>query len=174
MKCFAFFALYGLLSVALGQDINFDAVDKIVVVPISTNPTVTATTVIYNPASAASSVAAGVTASPVANARRSVLDKRDGDCAAQPLGAGPVPGNDTAAAFAAYPVFASSASAAPVPTGYTNTFTNLNASNNAYGYMGYTNLDTYDSNLCASQCSAIVGCMAVNLCTSMHFQHDQF
>ncbi|KEQ74650.1 hypothetical protein M436DRAFT_33222, partial [Aureobasidium namibiae CBS 147.97] len=59
--------------------------------------------------------------------------------------------------------FASSASQAPVPQGYTQTFQNLNASNNAYGYMGYSVLQSYDTNACAAKCNAMNGCISVNV-----------
>ncbi|KAI4733422.1 glycoside hydrolase, partial [Aureobasidium sp. EXF-8845] len=55
------------------------------------------------------------------------------------------------------------ASAAATPSGYTQAFKNLNASNNAYGYLGFTNLASYDSEKCASKCNAISGCAAFNL-----------
>ena len=47
-------------------------------------------------------------------------------------------------------------------------FTNLNVSNNAYGYMGYTSLSTYDTEKCAAKCNAINGCMSFNL----YFERD--
>ncbi|KFY40340.1 hypothetical protein V495_05477 [Pseudogymnoascus sp. VKM F-4514 (FW-929)] len=84
-------------------------------------------------------------------------------CSAQPAGAGPIPSPDTDSAFLAYASFASSASGAPTPPGYTNTFTNLQASVNAYGYMGYTTLSTYDTSQCATQCSQIHGCYGFNI-----------
>ncbi|KAL1301923.1 hypothetical protein AAFC00_002386 [Neodothiora populina] len=93
-----------------------------------------------------------------------VLNKRaTTTCVVQPTGYGPVPSPDSAAAFLAYAPFASSASAAAVPAGYVQTFKNLNASNNAYGYLGYTALKSYDSNLCASKCNAINACAAFNI-----------
>lgn len=108
-----------------------------------------------------------------------VIEKR-GACAAQPTGVtgiyGPPasPTDDTVAAFAANAAFAAAASSAPIPSGYSNTFTNLNASNNAYGYMGYTLLSSYDSERCAAKCNAINGCMSFNLCknTSGNASHD--
>jgi hypothetical protein len=64
-------------------------------------------------------------------------------CAPQPTGAGPIPSPDTASAFLDYAVFKSAASSAPVPIRYSQMFTNLQASNNAYGYMGNSTLKTY-------------------------------
>ena len=60
----------------------------------------------------------------------STLKKR-GTCAAQATGSGPVPSPDTASAFLKYSAFASAASAAATPSGYTQAFKNLQASNNA-------------------------------------------
>lgn len=84
-------------------------------------------------------------------------------CDPQWTGKGPVPSPDTASAFLAYAPFASLASAAPTPTGYNLAFKNLQAENNALGYMGFTLLDTYDTNLCASKCNEIYGCNAFNI-----------
>ncbi|KAH0380250.1 glycoside hydrolase, partial [Aureobasidium melanogenum] len=102
-----------------------------------------------------------------------VIEKRSA-CAPQPTGvtgdyAPPTnTADDTVAAFAANTAFAVAASSAPTPSGYSNTFTNLNASNNAYGYLGYTTLSSYDSQKCASKCNAINGCMSFNL----YFERD--
>ncbi|KAK8097518.1 hypothetical protein PG984_016657 [Apiospora sp. TS-2023a] len=89
-------------------------------------------------------------------------------CQTQPAGAGPVPSPDTASAFLSNGYFSSQASAAPVPTGYNLAFTNLAASSSAYGYMGYTTLQTYDTALCAKKCNAITGCSAINI----YFERD--
>jgi hypothetical protein len=39
----------------------------------------------------------------------------------------------------------------------------LNASSNAYGYMGFTTLSSYDSNASAEKCNAITDCIAINI-----------
>jgi hypothetical protein len=102
-----------------------------------------------------------------------VIEKRAA-CAAQPTGvsgayAAPAqPTDDTVSAFAANTAFAAAAFNAPVPSGYSNTFTNLNASNNAYGYMGYTTLSSYDTEKCAAKCNVINGCISFNL----YFERD--
>lgn len=54
----------------------------------------------------------------------------------QPTGAGAKVSPDNASAFLAYAPFASTASAAPTPSGYINTFTNLQGESQAYGYLG--------------------------------------
>lgn len=84
-------------------------------------------------------------------------------CDPQATGAGPVPTPDTASAFLALPAFAATASAAPIPSGYTQTYENLEGSSNAYGYMGFTTMDSYDTEACASKCDAITGCIGINV-----------
>ncbi|KAI5247013.1 hypothetical protein E4T42_06178 [Aureobasidium subglaciale] len=71
--------------------------------------------------------------------------------------------SDTASDFRANASFASIASAAPVPSGYVNTVLNGAGANSAYGYLGYFNLKSYDTNACAAKCSSTVGCMAFNV-----------
>jgi hypothetical protein len=89
-------------------------------------------------------------------------------CDPQPTGAGPVPSPDTASAFMALSAFAATASAAPVPSGYTQTFKNLQGSSQAYGYMGFTLLDSYDTETCAAKCNSITGCVGINV----YFERD--
>jgi len=108
--------------------------------------TTTASSVTYDVTSLAAQATDDITSVPVdlsAIATQSplaVIEKRAA-CAAQPTGvsgayAPPAePTDDTVSAFSANTAFAAAASSAPVPSGYSNTFTNLNASNSAYGYM---------------------------------------
>ncbi|KAI5198588.1 hypothetical protein E4T39_06678 [Aureobasidium subglaciale] len=70
---------------------------------------------------------------------------------------------DSASAFRADPRWASMASSVPVPTGFVQTQTNANAANSAYGYLGYHNLDSYDTSACANFCTNTLGCMAFNV-----------
>ncbi|KAG9675574.1 hypothetical protein KCU99_g4532, partial [Aureobasidium melanogenum] len=70
---------------------------------------------------------------------------------------------DSASAFRADPRWASMASNAPVPTGFVQTQTNANGANSAYGYLGYHNLDSYDTSSCANFCTDTLGCMAFNV-----------
>ncbi|KAF2717843.1 hypothetical protein K431DRAFT_232193, partial [Polychaeton citri CBS 116435] len=95
---------------------------------------------------------------------------RRGNCAAQPTGASGAPSYspDSASAFASQTSFGDIASAAPTPSGYDQTFVNLAGSNNAYGYLGFTTLSTYDTKTCAQKCDKINGCMAVNI----YFERD--
>ncbi|KAI5365946.1 hypothetical protein Slin14017_G035860 [Septoria linicola] len=79
------------------------------------------------------------------------------------VGKHPVPTPETDEAFLAFSSFSSVALAAPTPAGYTNTFKNLKAMNNALGYMGYTLLDEYSVPECSKKCAAINGCAAFNV-----------
>ena len=153
------------LGSALPQEIQWKVVEAApdpptVVVPIGATPQ----TVTYIPDAAASSAAALIFADPLPQISEPGVEKRNnGACSLQPPGAGPVPSPDTASSFLSYPAFAAAASAAPVPSGYTNTFTNLKASSQAYGYMGYTALSSYSSEDCATACNGRVGCSAFNI-----------
>jgi hypothetical protein len=89
-------------------------------------------------------------------------------CAPQPYGYGPSTTPDTVDAFKANPVYHAFAKSAKTPSGYTNTFTDLNASVNANSYMGYKQMTSYDVASCASYCES------TNLCTgfNMYIERD--
>jgi hypothetical protein len=156
--------LLGLAALANGSPMPQEISYALVASPIPT-PTiavgVASQVVTYNPKAAASQVSAQIGAT---HLPQTVKKRTEGDCAVQPVGAGPVPSPDTVAAFHAYQPFAAAASSAPTPPGYYSSFTNLNASNSANGYMGYTTLQSYDTVGCAAQCNAITGCSAINIC----------
>lgn len=82
------------------------------------------TSLIAQATAPATSVASDVAATATA------IEKRGAACTSLAPGASGAPtySPDTPAAFASDPDFSSVASNAPVPTGYTNTFTNANAS----------------------------------------------
>ncbi|KFZ14429.1 hypothetical protein V501_03247 [Pseudogymnoascus sp. VKM F-4519 (FW-2642)] len=143
------------------QDIDFELVDATPdPTPASIAIGLTAQSVTYDlTAATESAVVPLIVDTPVE--KRKLVGRTA--CSLQPAGAGPVPSPDTDSAFLAYASFASSASGAPTPPGYTNTFTNLQASVNAYGYMGYTTLNTYDTSQCASQCSQMDSCYGFNI-----------
>lgn len=107
--------------------------------PASASIATTAGVITVDPTSLASAAAASVTASPLPQTLiTTAVDnklKRQAACTPLPTGAGPVPTPDTASAFLSYSVFSSIASAAPTPSGYAQSFVNLNAENNAYAYM---------------------------------------
>ncbi|KAH0090939.1 hypothetical protein KCU96_g7811, partial [Aureobasidium melanogenum] len=122
------------------------------------------TSLIAQATAPATSVASDVAATATA------IEKRGAACTSLAPGASGAPtySPDTPAAFASNLDFASVASSAPVPTGYTNTFTNANASSSAYGYLGFTTLSTFDTAKCAAKCDAIYGCLSFNL----YFERD--
>ncbi|THY30948.1 hypothetical protein D6D01_03050 [Aureobasidium pullulans] len=103
-------------------------------------------------ATAASSISVDIT--DVATSTPSIVKRAA--CGPEPSGYGPVTSSpkDDAASFAANPVYANAANGAAVPSGYVQTFKNLNASSSAYGYMGRSN--------------AIKGCMGINV----YFERD--
>ncbi|KAH0344482.1 hypothetical protein KCU83_g8329, partial [Aureobasidium melanogenum] len=97
------------------------------------------------------------------------LVKRDSTtCIPQPTGISYNSSPDTPAAFAADPYYMDQSLSAKTPSGFTETFQNLTASNSADNYMGYTLLSSYDVSACASDCSAISGCNSVNI----YFERD--
>ncbi|TKX20680.1 hypothetical protein C1H76_7066 [Elsinoe australis] len=104
---------------------------------------------------------------PVFSVGKQDLSKRKA-CEPQPLGAGPVSDPDDVRAFAKTPFFANAALSAATPEGYNLTFQNWNASNQAYGYLGYQLLDTYDTSVCAAKCNSIEDCLAFNI----YFERD--
>jgi hypothetical protein len=156
--------LLSLVAVAnaspMPQEISYAAIASPIPSPTISSG-VASQVVTYNRKSAVSQVSAAISTSHLVPKFKK---RNDGNCDVLPTGAGPVPSPDTTAAFAAYQPFAAAASSAPIPPGYDLAFTNLNASNNANGYMGYTTLQTYDTIGCAAQCNAIVGCSAINIC----------
>ncbi|KAM0143024.1 hypothetical protein ACHAO1_000858 [Botrytis cinerea] len=166
-------ALMGMtFATPVPQDIDFAMVEA-APDPVTTGPPVgvTAQSVTYDASTAIVAATQAVASQSVAisDAANAPKIKRTA-CQAQPAGATGAPAYtpDSPSAFLGNPGFSDAASAASTPAGYTQSFRNLKASNNAYGYMGFTTLETYDSELCASKCSDINGCMAFNL----YFERD--
>ena len=116
--------------------------------------TVNTAALIASASAAASSVSIAIT--DVLSA--SAVVKRAASCTSLPTGiakyAMPT-ASDNAAAFKANPTFSSIAVSAPTPSGYVNTVTNAGGANDAYGYLGFSNLDDYDTNKCAAKCNAV-------------------
>ncbi|KAK6088256.1 hypothetical protein SCUP234_00744 [Seiridium cupressi] len=169
----SFFVTLGLAAIAQSQSFDFDVIDA-APVPTTTTAPIGAgeSIVLYNSATAIASAAADVFTSPV-SAKRSVKNrlpdgKRDGSCSVQPAGAGPVPDPDTADAFLADSDLSSAANNAQTPAGFVQTFQDLQGSNSAYAYMGYTALSSYSAQTCADKCKAIAGCNAFNI----YFERD--
>ncbi|KAI2615352.1 hypothetical protein GGR54DRAFT_650398 [Hypoxylon sp. NC1633] len=97
------------------------------------------------------------------------IEARQTACQANPTGAGPVPSPDTDSAFLAYAPFSTAASQAPTPTGYNGTFVNLQTRADAYGYLGFVTVTSYDTLGCADQCDNVWrGCQGFNI----YFERD--
>lgn len=141
MRSFTVAAAFAALAVAnpLPQEIDWAAVDALTPIPTVTIPVVDvsaqASTVTYEPSAAATSVEAEVKASGVSSASAGLKARAAVTCKPQPTGAGSVPTPDTPDAFLAYNDFSVTAKHAKTPLGYYNTFSDLQASNNAYGYV---------------------------------------
>ncbi|OBW64693.1 MAG: Serine/threonine-protein phosphatase [Aureobasidium pullulans] len=176
-------ALASLASLVSAQSINITGIPVAtptgvfnlpVVYATAGQPAVTATTLAVSATassdpSATSLIDAAARASVGASSvQRRRMRKRDGTCAPQPSGITHQSSPDTPAGFVADPYYAQAANNAAAPAGYTAMFTNLNASNSANQYMGYTLLPSYDVQSCASKCSAITGCNSVNI----YFERD--
>lgn len=85
------------------------------------------------------------------------------DCAPQPDGYGPKVTPDTASAFLANPVFSSLAVNAATPTGYVETFSDLQAASSANTYLGLETLRSYDVQGCSQWCDNTTLCTAFNI-----------
>jgi len=69
----------------------------------------------------------------------------------------------SASKFRADSKIASVAKGASTPSGYFNTFTNLQGASSAYGYLGYKVVESYDPSHCASECNSKDGCLGFNI-----------
>lgn len=132
------------LANALPQSLDMAAIAALQPAPTPTIPIVSAAAQVTTVSAAASvssainSISASIAASGVAAASTAVVaDKVKRQAISYT--------DESPAAFQADPTFASIAAAAPTPSGYTMQFEGLLASNNAYGYMGYTVLDEVSS-----------------------------
>ncbi|KAL8903140.1 MAG: hypothetical protein Q9207_004127 [Kuettlingeria erythrocarpa] len=104
----------------------------------------------------------GATNEPAIAARRRLL-RRDGTCAVQPAGSGPVSSPDTVEAFMSNPAYGALATSAPSPDGYSVVMINANASLSASNYMGLRTLKSFDTLGCAQLCDQTTGCQAFNM-----------
>lgn len=162
----------------IAQGIDLDAVADLPAPPsVSMAVGVAAQTVTVDQASLIASVVSAMSDTPLTTAESehiTAIVKRDASsvCSGgtpQATGSGPVSSPDTAAAFAANPVYGQKAVAAPVPAGYTQVFKNLTGSSSDYGYLGYSTLTSYDTNTCAARCSAIKNCHSFNICKLIRY-----
>jgi hypothetical protein len=84
-------------------------------------------------------------------------------CAPQPGAYGPPTTPDTVEAFQKNPVYSKMALEAKTPSGYTQTFKNLNASVNANSYLAYKLLESYDVAGCSKYCDETEHCYGFNI-----------
>ncbi|KAF9870866.1 hypothetical protein CkaCkLH20_11538 [Colletotrichum karsti] len=116
------------------------------------------------PASTIQTVPVGVGNQTIAPSKRDVRSNLVvRDCSPLPPGSGPVPSIDTDQAFLADPDFSNAANAALTPSGWYQTFKNLQAATSASAYQGYNTYATYDPARCASECMKMSGCSAFNI-----------
>ncbi|KAF1985364.1 hypothetical protein K402DRAFT_455027 [Aulographum hederae CBS 113979] len=159
------------LAVAAPQDIDFDLVDAAAdptSVPLYLGPTVTAENVEFTLSAAIADVEADVSSDPLPQktndpASTATLEARADSCA-------PLFGINasTPDSFRADPNIASQWSVASAPSGYKQTFSGLNAASNAFGYMGFSTITTYDVSQCAAKCNGKAGCLSFNI----YFERD--
>lgn len=132
------------------KDVDLDVVldidpipdPTIPVVYVTSGPTATAFTATYASSAAIAAVSAAVQDNSTdvvsidtqtnGNARRK-MRRGTTTCVTQPTGYGPVVSPDNPSAFIANTDMAAAATNAATPSGYQKTFTNNQASNNAYG-----------------------------------------
>jgi len=129
--------------------------------------TINTAALIASASKAASSISIAIT--DVASASGKV--KRDASCTALPTGVAKyalTSSRDNAASFRANPTFSSIAVSAPTPKGYVNTVKNSGGANDGYGFLGFSNLNDYDTKKCAANCDATTGCQAFNI----YFERD--
>jgi hypothetical protein len=160
---------------AYGQKFDLEAISRAVpklitsvpvvyVTDVSASTTATAMTVSFAASKAQLAVVSAVLANHGSLDRRGSLPTH---CIAQPTGISHKTDPDTDAAFLADPYYTGAALEASAPNGYSTAFVNLNASSNAYGYLGYTTLSEYDVRGCSIRCDAIAACQSFNICKSL-------
>ncbi|KAI2470707.1 hypothetical protein F4781DRAFT_441600 [Annulohypoxylon bovei var. microspora] len=115
-----------------------------------------------------SKATASATASPLpvgtAPVKRRYVLPRQRACQPLPSGAGPVPTPDTDSSFLGDDDFSTSASQASTPSGYNETYIDLHARSESYGYLGFNAIDSYDPQNCATQCNKTWrGCQGFNI-----------
>jgi len=132
-----FYLLAGLLASQAAalpspQALDFDVIADL---PPAPTPTIAigvlSQAVVVNTKAALSSVVGAMATEVAASGNNSDVSdkiKRDVICPTLPAGCGPTTSPDTPSAFLANPAYSSAALSAPIPTGYTQVYSNLNAS----------------------------------------------
>ncbi|KAI1358619.1 hypothetical protein F5Y08DRAFT_110903 [Xylaria arbuscula] len=163
-------AFSALVAFCTAQELPWDVIDSADPPPTVTVPwgAAGATIIPYHSETAIAAVVADVVSDPLPQATDlpDIPEKRDiikRACQPQTLGNGPVPEDDSAAGFLSFSAFKEAALSAKTPNGYALNYRNLDSSSNAYGYMGFTLMDSYDTQSCASQCTTIQGCRSFNI-----------
>ena len=87
----------------------------------------------------------------------------DDPCAPQPAGAGTPPKDDTPEGFLNNPEYKKLAVGAKTPTGYQQSFVNLQGATTGGGYISYKTLDSYDVNACSKFCDDTETCTGFNI-----------
>ncbi|KAI0894267.1 hypothetical protein F4806DRAFT_498050 [Annulohypoxylon nitens] len=129
---------------------------------IPIGPTADSTT--YNLTKATASATASPLPVGTAPIKRRYITARQTACEPLPSGAGPVPTPDTDSSFLNYSIFSTNASNASTPSGYNETYIDLHARSESYGYLGFNTIDSYDTQYCATQCSTVWrGCQGFNI-----------
>ncbi|KAI0523881.1 hypothetical protein F5B22DRAFT_659634 [Xylaria bambusicola] len=167
------FAFSALAALCAAQELPWDIIQSADPPPTVTVPwgAAGATIIPYHSETAIAAVVADVVSDPLPQATDlpdlpAIVEKRDlvkRACQAQTQGNGPIPEDDSAEGFLAFSAFKEAAESAKTPNGYALNYRNLNSSSNAYGYMGFALMDSYDTESCASQCTSIYGCHSFNI-----------
>ncbi|KAK5999469.1 hypothetical protein QM012_005470 [Aureobasidium pullulans] len=166
--------LFALLpSIALAapypQDIDLDAVeaapDPVIVTPAVdvVAQTATAAPIAQQTESAAAAIATAPAATSNSASKRDLLEARDGTCAKQAKGSGPVINPDTVDAFTANTDLTNAAQNAATPDGYSRAFVNLQGATAGSNYLMLYTLKSYDTLTCQSKCDQDDRCIAFNV-----------
>ncbi|KAF3004753.1 hypothetical protein E8E13_000515 [Curvularia kusanoi] len=159
-------------AVVGAQDIDFAGVDAVPDPVIDIVPGLTEQVVPFNENAAIAAVASAVAADPLdvkPVSEPTAAPKLKGHM--KRAACDPEPSNpktyefdlSSAPNFRADPKIASLANGASTPSGYFNTFTNLQGASSAYGYLGYKVVTSYDPSVCASLCDSKSGCLGFNI-----------
>lgn len=87
----------------------------------------------------------------------------DDPCAPQPSGSGNPPKDDTVDGFYNNPEYKQLAVQAKTPTGYEQSFVNLQGATTGNGYISYKVLTSYDVNACSQFCDETDTCTGFNI-----------